>query len=99
MKNSKLVIKPLAEATEEEQKQLIDAVQQMLNAQKAEKVPMENDEFEIYRCNLGVVSLNLPMIYQKSKRDGTNFFDELDYYRYYIISRCAELAQEEGFGD
>ena len=40
----------------------------------------ENDEFEIYRCNLGVVSLNLPMIYQKSKRDGTNFFDELDYY-------------------
>jgi ribonucleoside-triphosphate reductase len=40
----------------------------------------ENDEFEIYRCNLGVVSLNLPMIYQKSKRDRTNFFEELDYY-------------------
>ena len=49
MKNSKIVIKPLAEATEEEQKQLIDAVQQMLNAQKAEKIPMENDEFEIDR--------------------------------------------------
>lgn len=47
MKNSKLVIKPLVEATEEGQKQLIDAVQQVLNAQKAENVPMENDEFEI----------------------------------------------------
>lgn len=40
----------------------------------------ENDELLIYRCNLGVVSLNLPMIYQKSKRDNTKFFDELDYY-------------------
>ena len=26
-------------------------------------------------------------------------FDELDDYRDYIISRCAVLAQEEGFGD
>lgn len=40
----------------------------------------ENDEFQIYRCNLGVVSLNLPMIYQKSKRDNTEFYKELDYY-------------------
>lgn len=40
----------------------------------------ENDEFEIYRCNLGVVSLNLPMIYQKAKNNGTEFFDEIDYY-------------------
>ena len=48
MKNSKIVIKPLAEATEEEQKQLIDAIQNMLNAQKTEKVPME-DEYEIDR--------------------------------------------------
>ena len=56
MKNSKLVIKPLAEATEEEQKQLIDAVQQMLNAQKAEKVPMENDEFEIDRYDRALAS-------------------------------------------
>lgn len=40
----------------------------------------ENDEFEIYRCNLGVVSLNLPMIYQKSVRDGEDFFKTLDYY-------------------
>ena len=40
----------------------------------------ENDEFLIYRCNLGVVSLNLPMIYQKSKVDGRPFFDVLDEY-------------------
>ena len=40
----------------------------------------DSDEFEIFRCNLGVVSLNLPMIYMKSKREGTKFFDELDYY-------------------
>ena len=55
MKNSKLVIKPLSEATEEEQKQLIDAVQQMLNAQKAEKVPME-DEYEIDRYDRALAS-------------------------------------------
>lgn len=40
----------------------------------------ENDKFVLYRFNAGVVSMNLPMIYQKSKRDGTEFFDELDYY-------------------
>lgn len=40
----------------------------------------ENDEFEIYRCNLGVVALNLPMIYMKSKKEGTDFFETLDYY-------------------
>lgn len=40
----------------------------------------ENDEFEIYRCNLGVVSLNLPMIYMKAKQSETPFFDTLDYY-------------------
>ena len=40
----------------------------------------ETDELEIYRCNLGVVSLNLPMIYQKSVINNTKFFDELDYY-------------------
>lgn len=40
----------------------------------------ENDEFLIYRCNLGVVSLNLPMIYMKSKKEGKEFFEVLDYY-------------------
>lgn len=40
----------------------------------------ENDEFEIYRCNLGVVSLNLPMIYYKASTEGKEFFEVLDYY-------------------
>ena len=40
----------------------------------------KNDEFLIYRCNLGVVSLNLPMIYMKSKKEGKEFFEVLDYY-------------------
>lgn len=40
----------------------------------------ENDEFEIYRCNLGVVSLNLPMIYMKAKTEDKSFFEVLDYY-------------------
>lgn len=40
----------------------------------------ENDEFLIYRCNLGVVTLNLPMIYMKSKTEGKKFFDVLSHY-------------------
>lgn len=40
----------------------------------------ENDEFLIYRCNLGVIALNLPMIYQKSKVEDKPFHDVLDYY-------------------
>lgn len=40
----------------------------------------ENDELLIYRCNLGVVSLNLPMIYMKAKTENKEFFDVLDYY-------------------
>jgi ribonucleoside-triphosphate reductase len=40
----------------------------------------EKDELLIYRCNLGVVSINLPMIYQKSKVEGKQFYDVLDYY-------------------
>ena len=32
------------------------------------------------RFNIGVVSLNLPMILAKSRRDGTDFYEELDYY-------------------
>ena len=34
----------------------------------------------IGRANIGVISLNLPMILQKSRVDGTNFYEELDYY-------------------
>ena len=40
----------------------------------------ENDEFLIYRCNLGVVSMNLPMMYQKSKVEKKDFYEVLDYY-------------------
>lgn len=32
------------------------------------------------RANIGVVSLNLPMIYSKAMRDSTDFFEELDKY-------------------
>lgn len=32
------------------------------------------------RANIGVVSLNLPMILAKSRRECTDFYDELDYY-------------------
>ena len=32
------------------------------------------------RFNIGVVSLHLPLIYQKSKTSGKNFWDLLDYY-------------------
>lgn len=44
--------------------------------------PADKDDIPIFegRCNLGVVSLNLPMILAKSKRNGTSFYDELDYY-------------------
>lgn len=34
----------------------------------------------IGRFNIGVVSLNLPMIYAKSKQESTDFYSTLDYY-------------------
>ena len=41
----------------------------------------ENDKpVFVGRFNIGVVSLNLPMIYAKSERENTDFFEELDYY-------------------
>lgn len=39
-----------------------------------------DEEFLLYRCNLGVVSMNLPMIYQKSVSEGLDFWKTLDYY-------------------
>ena len=41
----------------------------------------ENDKpvFE-GRCNLGVVSLNLPMILAKSRQENKDFYEVLDYY-------------------
>jgi ribonucleoside-triphosphate reductase len=41
----------------------------------------ENDEIVFEgRFNLAAVSLNLPMIYAKSKEEGEDFWDVLDYY-------------------
>ncbi len=41
----------------------------------------ENDKpVFIGRFNIGAISLNLPMILAKSRREGTSFYDELDYY-------------------
>ena len=40
----------------------------------------DNDEIMIYRCNLGVISLNLPMIYEKSVEEGKDWIETLDFY-------------------
>lgn len=40
----------------------------------------EDEPVFVGRFNLGVVSLNLPMIYAKAQRDSEDFFDVLDYY-------------------
>ena len=41
----------------------------------------KNDEpVMVGRFNLGVVSLNLPLIYAKAKNENKSFFDVLDYY-------------------
>ena len=40
----------------------------------------DNDEFLYHRCNLGVIALNLPMIYQKSKVEQKEYHEVLDYY-------------------
>ena len=41
----------------------------------------ENDKpYFVGRFNIGAVSLHLPLIYAKSKREGTDFYQTLDYY-------------------
>lgn len=41
----------------------------------------ENDKpIFVGRFNIGAVSLNLPMIYAKAKKEGKDFFEVLDYY-------------------
>ena len=44
--------------------------------------PADENDRPVYngRFNMGVVSLNLPMILAKSRRDGTEFHEELEYY-------------------
>lgn len=40
----------------------------------------EQGELLVNRCNLGVISMNLPMIYQKSVVENKNFYSVFDYY-------------------
>ena len=41
----------------------------------------ENDKpFFVSRCNLGAITLNLPMIYAKAKSENEDFYKVLDYY-------------------
>ena len=44
--------------------------------------PADDDDKPVFigRFNIGVVSLNLPMIYRKSEMDNTDFYETLDYY-------------------
>lgn len=49
----------------------------------------EDGELLINRCNLGVISLNLPMIYQKSIVEGKDFYEVFGYY--FELSRQIHL--------
>ena len=40
----------------------------------------EQGELLINRCNMGVISLNLPMFYQKAKLENKTFYEVFDYY-------------------
>lgn len=44
--------------------------------------PVDENDKPVFegRFNLGVVSLNLPMILAKSRKESTGFYDELNYY-------------------
>ena len=44
--------------------------------------PADENDVPVFegRFNIGVVSLNLPMILAKSRRAGTDFYEELEYY-------------------
>lgn len=44
--------------------------------------PADENDIPIFegRCNIGAVSLNLPLIYEHSIREGRDFFEVLDYY-------------------
>lgn len=40
----------------------------------------DDDEFLIYRCNMGAISMNLPMMYTKSVKEGRDWFEVLDEF-------------------
>lgn len=44
--------------------------------------PIDENDKPIFvgRFNIGAISLHLPLIYAKAKREGKNFYDVLDYY-------------------
>lgn len=44
--------------------------------------PADNEDTPVFtgRCNLGVVSLHLPMILAKSRQESRDFYEVLDYY-------------------
>ncbi len=44
--------------------------------------PADETDEPVYvgRFNIGAISLNLPMIYEKARREGKDFFEELEYY-------------------
>lgn len=50
--------------------------------EKGGMYPADETDMPVFvgRFNIGVVSLNLPMILAKSRRDDTDFYRELDYY-------------------
>lgn len=50
--------------------------------EKGGMYPLNESDKPVFvgRFNIGVVSLNLPMIYMKSKEEGKGFYEVLDYY-------------------
>jgi len=60
---------------------------------KAEDPDIEDEPIFIGRFNIGVVSLNLPMIYQKSVRDNSDFFKEVE--RVMLVARGLHLRTRE----
>lgn len=50
--------------------------------EKGGMYPQNDDDKPVFigRGNLGVISLNLPMIYQKAKVENKDFYDTLDFY-------------------
>lgn len=50
--------------------------------ERGEMEPADENDKPIFvgRCNLGVVSLHLPMILAKARRESRDFYDVLDYY-------------------
>lgn len=61
--------------------------------------PADDSDYPVFegRFNIGVISLNLPMIFGKAKKEGVDFFQLLDFYLELIRNafrrRYAKLAQ------